>query len=158
MCLYCRKTKACRTFNQFLADTNICINIFLACTLLIGVQVGIVGYCLKPAIELSPCYSEEPCKFALCHGYGSVSLVNNLHIIASIKVTALIGYACFSLCVITCIHAVSPFLSFGLTTNGIVLVFIVASKFTFAVLLSLALYLAMSLSISSEILLSVTCA
>lgn len=22
MCLYCRKTKACRTFNQFLADTN----------------------------------------------------------------------------------------------------------------------------------------
>ena len=105
-------------------------------------------------VKFTPRYTEEPYKFTLCHGYLSVSLANDLHIAAPIKIATMILRVSHCPLFIVRFHTVSSFLSFELTTNGIVFVFV----FAFVVFLSFALYLAISLSISSEIFLSVTCA
>lgn len=65
-------------------------NRLFTCTPLIGMQGGGFHKCLQPMIKFSPRYSEEPCKFSLCHDYVSDSLADNLHIAASIKITAMI--------------------------------------------------------------------
>ena len=70
----------------------------LTCTPFIRVQVGIVDYILKPAIELPPCYPEEPRKFALCHGNFSVSLADYMHIAAPFKAAALLVLIRFYIC------------------------------------------------------------
>ncbi len=61
-------------------------------------------------VEFPPCYSEESCEFALCHGNVSAALANYLHTATPIKITALIVYAYFSFGIIDCLHAVSSIL------------------------------------------------
>lgn len=88
---------------------------FLSCTPFIGMQVGIFHNRLKPVIEFSPSYPEEPCEFTLRHGYLSMSFSDNLHIAAPSKVTAMIGSVCYGFYVIACFHAVSSILQIGFT-------------------------------------------
>ena len=81
-----RKRIEWRIAFQLSADEN---RLF-TCTPLIGMQGGGFHKCSQPMIKFSPRYSEEPCKFSLCHGYVSDSLADNLHIAAPIKITAMI--------------------------------------------------------------------
>ena len=111
---------------------SIAKNFLFACIPLFGV-VGWGHLRMQSAVELHPRYTEEPHEFALRHGNASISFSDNMHIVSPIKITALIGYACFSFVSIDCFHTVSSFLSFELTTNGIVLVFVTASISAFAI-------------------------
>ena len=70
----------------------------LTCTPFIRVQVGIVNYLLKSIIEFPPRYTEEPRKFALCHGNFSVSLADYMHIAAPFKAAALLVLIRFYIC------------------------------------------------------------
>ena len=49
-----KRIERCITFELF-----VCINIFLACTPFIGVQIGRLHQYLQSVIEFSPCYTEE---------------------------------------------------------------------------------------------------
>lgn len=55
------------------------------CTPFVRLQVGIVDYLLKSIVELPPRYSEKSCKFALRHGYFSISFAEDLHIATQSK-------------------------------------------------------------------------
>ena len=61
----------------------------LTCTPFFRWQVGIVDYLLKSIVELPPRYSEKPCKFALRHGYFSISFAEDSHIATPLIVTTL---------------------------------------------------------------------
>ena len=101
-------------------------------------------------IELLLCYIKEIYEFTLCHGYLSVSFANDLHFAAPIKITTLIGSVCSYFWIVVCLHAVSSILQVTISEDSQASLSIVS--------LSFADCLAISLSISSEILLSVTCA
>ena len=86
----------------------------------------------------------------LCHGNLAFALTDNLPIPAPIKVTAMIVRASHCSLFIVRIHAVSSILQIDVSKSSKASLSIVS--------LSFADCLAISLSISSEILLSVTCA
>ena len=123
-------------------------NRLFTCTPFIGMQIGGFYYRLQPMVEFSPCYPEEPHKFTLCHGYLSVSLANDLHIATPIKIAAMIGSVCSYFWIVICLHAVSSILQ--------VTIFEDSQASLSEVSFSFADCLAMSLSISSDIFLSVT--
>lgn len=141
-----RKRIEWRIAFQLSADEN---RLF-TCTPLIGMQGGGFHKCSQPMIKFSLRYSEEPCKFSLCHGYLSVSLANDLHIAAPIKIATMILRASHCPLFIVRIHAVSSILQIDVSKSSKASLSIVS--------LSFADCLAISLSISFEILLSVTCA
>ena len=60
-----KRIERCITFELF-----VCINIFLTCTSFIGIQDGKSHQRLQYMVKFTPCYTEEPHKFALRHGNG----------------------------------------------------------------------------------------
>ena len=131
-------------------ELSVDYDFLLTCTSLIGIQARIFYYRLKSIIELSPRHTEESRKFSLCHGYVSISFSDNLYIPAPIKVTAMIGSVCYCFCVIFCFYAVSSILQVDISKSSQASLSVVPLFITDC--------MAMSLSISSEIFLSVTCA
>ena len=123
---------------------------FLVSNSFFGMQVGRFHNCLKPMVEFPPCYPEEPHKFTLCHGYLSVSFANDLHFAAPIKITTLIGSVCSYFWIVVYLHTVSSILQITISEGSQASL----SEVSF----SFADCLAMSLSISSDIFLSVTSA
>src|SRR3712207_4449583 len=113
-------------------------------------QVGGFYYCLQPMVEFPPCYPEEPHKFTFRHGYLSVSFTNDLYFAAPIKITTMIGSVCSYFWIVVCLHAVPSILQVTISESS--QASLSSVPFTFANCL------AISLSISSEIFLSVTCA
>lgn len=95
-------------------------------------------------------YPEEPCKLSFCHGNFSDSLADDLHITAPIKTTTMIVRAGHCSWFMARIHAVSSILQVIISEGSQASLSIVSFSFTDC--------LAMSLSISSDIFLSVTCA
>ena len=101
-------------------------------------------------VEFPPCNPEEPHKFTLCHSYLSVSFANDLHLAAPIKITTMIDSVCSYVWIVVCLHAVSSILQVTISEDSQASLSTISFSFSDC--------LAMSLSISSEILLSVTCA
>ena len=101
-------------------------------------------------VKFAPRYTEEPHKFTLRYSDFAISLKDNLHIAAPIKIAAMILRASHCSLFIVRIHTVSSILQIDVSKSSKASLSIVS--------LSFADCLAISLSISFEILLSVTCA